>query len=318
MESQLAVIGQDNGLEATKVESLVVKFNDSFFRATELVEKSQNITVTSEDQIAEMKEARTRRLELKNLRVEVEKTRKQEKDQSLREGRTIDLMANKIKDLIEPTEAHLEAQEKFAENLAKEHKDRVTAERRGKISAITDADPSIYKLEDMTDAEFESLAAELKTLREQREAAAKAALEETKRKAEEAAAEQERIRQENVKLRAEAEAREAELAKERAEQEKKLAAERAIADEERKKREAIELAKQQADAKEAEEKSAQEEAQRQALLAPDKEKLLKLADTIDGLPLPNVSDREAAKVLDETKDFIARISKNLRQKAEQL
>lgn len=103
-----------------------------------------------------------------------------------------------------------------------------------------------------------------------------------------------------------------------AERQAELAKERKAADAEREMRKSLEaeiMAKAHAEAKA---QAEAEEQQRQSLLAPDKDKLTKFADELDAIALPNVSNREAGKLLDETKDFLTRISKNLRVKAEQL
>lgn len=337
--SELAVIAKGTGLEQNKVEGLLAKFVSPFKQAQYIINESRDILVTSEDQTTEMEEAKVARLELKHLRVDTEKTRKELKEQSLREGKAIDGMANIIKALIVPVEEHLEKQEKFAINLAAERRARRIAEHREMI-AVLGLNADMYKFEDMDDSQFAVLMKQLRDAkkaeeeleRRQREAeAVETKKVEAERLAKEKAAaeEAEHIRKENAKLKADYEAREAELAKERAadqkrldaeraEQEKKLAAERATAEAERKKREALEAeqaAKKQAEAKA---KADTEEAQRQSLLAPDKDKLNKFANVIDAIELPNVSNREAGKVLDETKDYLTRISKNLRAKAAQL
>lgn len=337
--SELATIAQQSGLEQTKMSDLLAKFAEPFQQAQYIINESKGITVTSEDQKAEMEEARVARLELKRLRVDTEHTRKELKEQSLREGKAIDGMANIIKAMIIPTEEYLESQEKFAERLAAERYAHRCAERKSQLEKYV-TDPTYFKYEDLGDEEFKALIQQLvdaKAAREEAERKAKEVAEaEAKRLEEErvarekaAAAEAERMRKENEKLRSEAIAREAELAEqraieekrqavERAEQEKKLAAEQAKAAEERAKREAIEAEQRRQAEVEAKAKAQAEEEQRQALLAPDKEKLVKFADDIERIQLPAVANREAGKVLDETKDFLSRISKNLRQKATQL
>jgi DNA repair exonuclease SbcCD ATPase subunit len=339
LEGELVVVAQNSGLEQTKVEGLLSKFGDPFNHARQAIEMAKGIEVTSEDQKDEMEAAKVARIELKRIRVDVEHTRKELKEQSLREGKAIDGMANIIKAMIVPVEEHLEKQEKFAERLAAERKARKIAEREAELSKYVE-DTSMYKFEDISDEAFKQLIAQLVAAKKAQEDAEREArrLEEEARKKAEAerlakekamAAEQERIRKENEKLKAEAAAKEAELAEqrakeekrlaaERAEQEKKLAAERAKAEEERKKREAIEAEQRAKEEAEARAKAEAEEAQRQALLAPDKQKLLNFADVIDAIAMPNVANREAGKLLDETKDFLTRISKNLRLKAKQL
>lgn len=328
MDNKLTVIAKENGLDVEKTQGLLSKFKEPLEHAQNALETAKGIQVTSEDQTAEMEEARHARLELKDIRVGVEHTRKELKEQSLREGKAIDGMANIIKAMVIPAEEYLEKQEKFAENLAKEVLARQTAERLNTLLQYTDS-PNLYSFESMDAGVFEKLVSELKTAKETRENAEKQV--ELDRIAKEKAdkEEQERIRQENAKLKAEAEAREAAAAKERAKAEaerkaiedaanKKQAEMQAKLDAEREAREAAEKADADKQAFLDHKAAIAEEEKRKALLAPDKEKLLAFADVIDRLDLPNVSNRESGKVLDETRDFLNRISKNLRSKAKEL
>jgi hypothetical protein len=274
--------------------------------------KAYPLQMKSERQITN---ARTTRLKLKNIRVEVEKTRKDLKEQSLREGKAIDGMANIIKALIIPIEEHLEKQEKFAEIKAAERMAKRHAERIEKLVPYV-ADISVYNVDAMTNEAFEELVKNSKKAFEDQKAAEAQAEKDRLAKEEADRIEQERIRKDNERLKKEAEQREIEAAKERKLADDKLEAER-------KKREKLEQEKRDRENAEIEERKAKEivegiekakaeEAERQKLLAPDKEKLTAFANIIDNLELPNVSNREAGKLLDETKDFLDRISKNLR------
>lgn len=113
--TSLVQIVQESGLEKTKADYILEHFQDHFKIASEWETKAKALQVTDVSQVAEMKMAREGRLFLKAKRVEIEKTRKELKDSSLREGQTIDSIAKILKNLIEPTENYLEEQEKFAE-----------------------------------------------------------------------------------------------------------------------------------------------------------------------------------------------------------
>lgn len=303
LEGELVVVAKESGLEPTKVEGLLLKFSEPFNHARQAIDMAKDITVTSESQVDEMESARVARLELKNIRVDVEKTRKELKEQSLREGKAIDGMANIIKAMIVPVEEHLEAQEKFAERLAEERKKRKIAERITKLSAYV-TDVSMYKFEDLGDEAFERLVTEVKAAKEVADVAA--------RKAREAEiAEQQRAKEERA-------AKERAVAREAERLRKKNAELKVKADAERKAREKLEAEKRAKEEAEAKTKAEAEAAERQKLLAPDKEKLIAFADELDKLQLPLVENREARELLDETKDFLVRIGKNLRQKAEEL
>jgi hypothetical protein len=253
--------------------------------------------------------------------LKLKKTRKDLKEQSLREGKAIDGMANIIKALIIPIEEHLEKQEKFAEIKAAERMAKRHAERIEKLVPYV-ADISVYNVDAMTNEAFEELVKNSKKAFEDQKAAEAQAEKDRLAKEEADRIEQERIRKDNERLKKEAEQREIEAAKERKLADDKLEAER-------KKREKLEQEKRDRENAEIEERKAKEivegiekakaeEAERQKLLAPDKEKLTAFANIIDNLELPNVSNREAGKLLDETKDFLDRISKNLRNKAREL
>lgn len=243
MENQLQVIVRESGLDSTKAEYILRNFQNYFELAAEWEKKAKTIIVTSGDQKEAIAQAREGRLELKEKRVAIEKSRKELKEQSLREGKAIDGIANVLKALIVPIEDYLEQQERFVD------------------------------IQEEKKAEARRLEVERRIAEEDRIAAERAA--------EAAKLEQERVRLENERLRAEAQEREKKMdveraealrkqqeienkaaadrkvmedkAKaERAEQEKKLAAARAIAD--KAKKEMEEKAKKQREKLEAERK----------------------------------------------------------------
>jgi hypothetical protein len=298
-ESELQVIAEQNNLSHTKIQELLSQFGDSFAQAQELSKSATGIVVTDEAQTKEMADARSARLKLKNIRVEVEHTRKQLKEESLREGKAIDGMANIIKALIVPVEEHLERQEKFAEVKQAERLATRLAERVEKLAPYVD-DVSVYSLRDLDDAAFDVLLAqaiEAKQAKDKAEADAEAARRQAAKEADE---EQARIRAENERLRKEAEAREAELAEERRKLKEKEDAEEARAKEA------------------AEAEAAAQTAARQELVAPDRDKLLRFADQHVAIVPPSVSDPSAVTALEEARVGIARITANLRKKASEL
>lgn len=249
MDTQLTTIIKETELEPSKAGIVIKSFTGLFDQAKEWEAKAKAIVITDISQKKEMQEAREARLALKGIRVNAENVRKELKEQSLREGKAIDGIANVIKALIVPIEEHLEKQEKFVEIQEEARKEKVNTERIAKLSQFI-PDTSIYNVKEMSDEAFAKLL-------ETSEIAHRAILEaekkaEADRIAQEKAekAEQERIRKENETLKKEAEAREKALAKERAEQEKKLEVERAKARAEaeaREKAEAELFAKQKAE-----------------------------------------------------------------------
>ncbi len=117
---KLEVLVRDSGLEQTKSQVLLDKFTGYFQIASDWEKKAKAIVVTDAGQKAEMEMARVGRLFLREKRINIEKTRKELKEQSLREGKAIDGIANVLKAVIVPIEEYLGQQEKFVEIKAAE------------------------------------------------------------------------------------------------------------------------------------------------------------------------------------------------------
>jgi len=132
-ENRLAMIVKDSGLVESKAKILLENFSNYFEIAADWEKKAKMIVVTNANQMAEMKMARTGRLFLREKRIAIEKTRKQLKEQSLREGKAIDGIANILKALIVPIEEYLERQEKFVEIKAAEEAERKRIEVEKKV-----------------------------------------------------------------------------------------------------------------------------------------------------------------------------------------
>lgn len=135
MENNLAVIIKDSGLEETKANFLLTNFQNYFEIASDWEKKAKNIIVTDESQKAEMEMARAGRLFLRDKRIDIEKARKKLKEQSLREGKAIDGIANVLKALIEPIEEHLDQQEHFVEIKIKAEVDKQQRDLADKLEA---------------------------------------------------------------------------------------------------------------------------------------------------------------------------------------
>jgi hypothetical protein len=235
-ENQLALIVRDSGLEKTKAEVILHKFQDYFEMAAEWERKARSIVVTDEKQTDDMAMARTGRRLLSARRIEIEKTRKELKEQSLREGKAIDGIANVLKGLIVPIEEYLERQEKFVEfKVAAEEQrrleeaEKLAAENEQKRLAAEAAEQARIRAENEK-LRKEAAVRELKIAEERREQEKALAAERAKADAERKLAEQ--------KAAAERKAQEELMAKERKAQEEKIAEERRKAEAERKIQEA--------------------------------------------------------------------------------
>lgn len=243
-------------------------FASAFEQAEQWREKALAIRVTSLADKEAMKEAREMRLALKNIRVDAEKKRKALKEEALIMGRAIDGVNNLLLAAIKPLETHLEEQEKFAERLAEQERQRRLTERIEAIQPYLESGQLVPALDVMTDEQFAKYLEDAKLLYAAKIEAAKKAEAERIAREQAEAAERERLRIENERLKAEAEAA-AKAAREAAEKaqaeriamEAKANAERIAA--ERAQREAAENARKEREALEAKAKAEREAAERE-------------------------------------------------------
>jgi colicin import membrane protein len=134
-------------------------------------------------------------------------------------------------------------------------------------------------------------------------------------------------KQENERLKKEAEAKEKQLAKERAkaESERKKIEEAAKKEREEKERlqaeirakaEAEEKARKEAADKLIAEQKAKELAEKKAMNAPDKIKLLELSNRIENISLPELKSDEAIKILSDVKNLLSKVTTFIKEKSE--
>lgn len=302
--------------ESSVLESVFLPF---FKQAEEWKSKAEALVVTSADDKEQMKEARTARLIIKDIRVNVEKRRKELKEDSLRKGKLIDAMANIIKAVIEPIEEHLDKQEKFVQIQEEKKRQRIKEERTTELIALSVDVAFLSDLGEMTDENYakllESSRASFNLVNETAEKAEKERIAREKADAEE----RERMRVENERLKIEAEAREKTLEAERV---KAAAAQKKKDDENNAKLETERLAKKKAEDEllaikreeeriERERKDAETKAQR----APDKEKLLAFAEELSAIRMPEVTSPEAREILSQTVSSLSSASKYLKTQA---
>jgi hypothetical protein len=216
----LAKAAQVEGLPQPTSEQLQAEFMPFFEAAHKVIEQSKSIKVQSASCTVEMKQARAARLQLKNIRVDVEKVRKSLKEDSLRTGKAIDGMANFLKFMIEPVEEYLDEQEKYGERLEREEREALRNERQEHAGKYLQDIPQSVDLSTIGEDEFLKLLEFAKAQFEAREETARRLeaerIERERREAEERAA----MAAENERLRKEAEQREKVLQAERAERER--------------------------------------------------------------------------------------------------
>ena len=347
-----------SGLEPDSAASLRAAFEEMFAQAEEWTARAREIRVTSVDQKREMKLARESRLALREIRVKAEHARKRLKEDSLRRGRAIDGIANVIKALIEPIEAHLLEQETFAKRAEEARREQMRRERADALRAYG-ADQSAYA--DLGAASDETWASILETTRVAHEAKLEAErqaeavrveaerIAAAKREEERQAqirAEAERVArekaqaEENARLRREAEEREAAAAAERARLKAEADAREAAARAEREAAEAeARKAREEADRVaaelEAERQRAADEARRReeeeaarvaaeqaareaAALAPDKDKLTAFAEALRALDVPALSTAKGQAAGSRIAEQIAKLAGWVERTAEAL
>jgi CRISPR/Cas system CSM-associated protein Csm2 small subunit len=337
-ENKLVEVIKESGLDVSKSDGLMKSFAGFYSQAREIVESCKDIQVTDETQKDLILNAKENRGKLRDIRLEADKTRIKLKEQSLREGRAIQGVYNVLEALIKPVEEHLEKQEKFAEFREKERKLKLLNGRIEELSKYV-SDVSLYKLEDMADEVFDNLLSGCKSKFE------------TAQKEQKEAEEREKQRLENEKIKQDRRIEFApykeyidigdELVIDMGEKEYKLTLEKAksnkktyeenqekIRIENKKLQDKIDadrIEKEKQDKIKADEqakidadKKAQEEIERKKLLAPDKDKLLELADIIDKIQMPNVASDNAGSVIKETKAKLDFLTNLIREKAKQL
>lgn len=325
-QSPLQEIVASSGLDATKAKYILEQFQNYFELASEWELKAKRIVVTNASQTADMNMARAGRLFLRQKRLDVENSRKALKEQSLREGKAIDGIANVLKALIVPIEEHLERQEFFveiqeakkaeAERIAaekKEEEDRIAAEKAAAEEAERNRIDNERLRKEATERE-KQMAAERTLARQQQERQAaellaqqQAAEKERKRQTEELRKQQEEAQRRQLQERQKAQAERDRIQKEADE---KLVAERRKAAEnleaERKAREKAEAelrAKREAEAKAAAEEETRQEEEAKAS---DAQKLRNLAQHIDDMManIPSVKSKSAKSKIQRVKTHL--------------
>jgi len=250
------VVPERDALPPSLLSNIETGFKDAFAQAEKWRVQALTINVTSADQKTEMKLARTIRLELKNIRVSAEKTRKTLKEDALRMGKAIDGVNNLLLAAIVPLEKHLEEQEQYGERLAESERQATLARRTAELAPYLAEGQHVPALDVMTAEQFGNYLTDAKLLHEAKIEQARKAEAERIALEQAAAAERERLRIENERLRKEA----AELeAKAKAEREAAEKAQREAAAKAKAERDAIE-SKARKEREELEYKYAQEAA----------------------------------------------------------
>lgn len=180
-------------LPTEKAQALACVFESIHQTAQEWAEKAQALTVKDENDTPAMEMARIGRLHLRQIRLDIEKKRKELGEAALREKQAIDRIAKSLLDLIAPIEQDLKNKELYREIKQQERMEALRLERAAEckgldaylpvninLGALT---PEVYKrVKEGAEADRAAEIAKEKA-REEAEAAKAKALEEETRKA---------------------------------------------------------------------------------------------------------------------------------------
>lgn len=329
MKNELTQIIEQEKIIPTQAEFLLQNFKSIFDTAKELEIKARAIKVTSVDQVEEMKKARELRITIKNLRCDANNKRIELKEESIRTGKVIQGFFNVIEALTKPMETYLENQENFAERIKEQERVELAIKRQELLTKYVE-DVSVYNLKEMSEAGFNEL---LKS----------SEIAYNNRIAEEQKAERERIEKEqklelhrnrkdllipywafvkNVDLNdlsllteeqfkeslSDAKKSQAAYDKEQKEKDALLKKQQEEIDEQNRKQQEIDdrLAQEKKEKEEQEQK--EQEQKRQAQLAPDKDKLATLANSLMLIEYPELKDEKAIEILDNVKELIKKVN----------
>ncbi len=203
-------------LDKNKQENLLVAFNDLFKQATDLIVQADQIEVTNESQLEEMKKAREIRLALVKVRTTIDKKHEIFTHDNVLYKRALDGLRALGRALTQPKEKELEAKEKFIENKERERKEQLRRERLDELKLFyanldfeqAEKELSYYKFEEMPEDTYRRHLENVKASFEKRETERKRIEQDRIEREERERKEQERIKAENEKLKQAAEARE--------------------------------------------------------------------------------------------------------------
>lgn len=290
--------------------------------------------------------AKELRLKLVKVRTGIAEIHKTQKAYFLAAGRFVDAWKNKETLPIEQMEEPLEGIEKHFENLEKERKQKIRDERIAELQKY-DTDGTLMMLGEMQDEVWINYLAGVKLQYEAKKEAERKAeearlaeIEAEKKRQEEIRLENERLKKEREEFERQAEIERKKQAAELAKKEKeRKEAEMKMLEQAKKDREKIEAErlargkaetelreKREADenaAKAEQERLQQEEIARQkeakkAAAAPDKEKLLKFAESINAIQLPDLKTPEAAEISANVKTLLSKANAYIIEKANNL
>lgn len=311
------------------IEQELKKFNVVEAELSALADAGRGLTINGINDKEGLEKVKRSRIAIKNERVRIEKAGKSLRDQANAFNKAVLSKEKEYLAIITPVEDSLAAEEKkVADELARIEREKQEAVQR-KIQSRIDALAKVGHVIDfsivssLSDEDYESRLAEATEeytkeqqaiadakeaarIESERLAAVAAEQAKEKKRLEELAAEQLRkeremeLQQEKLRLQQEA------VEKQKYWQEQQI-----VREQEAKAKYEKELAEAEVRAKERVEQDLKDKAAaeaRRAELAPDKDKLIALAETLDQLPMPSLSIDDAEKVLTNVKGLIGKVS----------
>lgn len=298
------------GLESQTKEYIQNKFLPFLQQAQEWKEKASALIVTHESQVNEMKMARISRLALKEIRVKADKTRVELKEDSIKYGKAVQSIYNLIASQIEPIEKHLQEQEDFVKIKEQKRKEELKVIRLNELQPFIDFVPYGLSLGELTEEDYQKTLYGAKLQYEAKIESDKKAEEERLLKEQQEKEERERIRLENEKLKEEAKKKEEEALKLKKELDAKL-------ENERKQNKLLQEKLEQEKIRIAKELKEKQAAENKAKRAPDKQKLIDLANYIEQLNMPELKSDEGKKIIDDVHLLLKKVSNYIIEKSSQ-
>lgn len=178
-ETQDLQLAPEANVDAMKrADNSIEVWNDYRAQLEKLKTTAETLVVTDVSDKAGMKLARTTRLTLKDLRVSVEKKRKELGEEALRKKQAIDETAGEIKEAIAGLETRLLDQEEFAERKAEEELRLRVQRRTEQLAAFWNPAIPMPDLGALTVDQFDTVLADAETTHNAKIEAARKAEEE--------------------------------------------------------------------------------------------------------------------------------------------
>jgi len=327
-ENKLALVLEDKKLEIGEVQDELKIFTPFFDQVEKMKKACMSIVITDVSQMDKMQEAREKRLIVQKIRTSGEKEKDKGKKIPLRKCQAYDALFRYLREETQGIEDHLLKQEKFVEDAQNEAKDKLEAKRKEELDKYR-GKYEFVDLREMPEDNYQNFLSDAKKTHMLEEAEAEAfedaRIEQEKKDQEE----RDRVQKENDELKAAADKKEKDDEKQRlvdkaaqdkidAVNKKKLDDANTIADQAKKElddknAEDARIKKADDDRIEAEQKKKDKE-EKEALLAPDKVKLQKLAVQVTELVMPDVKSKEAKEIVLGCVELLNRTSNYIKEK----